>query len=65
MLLSEDGLPPSLLCSRYGFTLADFFRWKAKYQRQMPQRPSDELSALRREVRMLRELVNELMWRDA
>ena len=59
--LEQSGIDVSALCARYGFTLAEFFRWKARYTTGAPSVIADELKALRTENQLLRDLVASLL----
>lgn len=59
--LEQSGIAVSALCTRYGFTLAEFFRWKARYAMNPPSVTADEITALRAENQLLRDLVASLL----
>jgi len=59
--LERSGIGVSTLCARYGFTLAEFFRWKARFTTDTSAAVADELAALRTENQLLRELVASLI----
>lgn len=61
LALASAGTPTSHLCARYGFSLAEFFRWKARFGEPGPHEEADELAALRRENALLRSLVKNLL----
>lgn len=61
LALASAGTPTSHLCARYGFSLAEFFRWKARFGEPGHNETVDELATLRRENALLRTLVENLL----
>ena len=61
LALASAGTPTSHLCARYGFSLAEFFRWKARFGEPGHNEGGDELATLRRENALLRSLVEKLL----
>lgn len=60
-MMARNGTPTGELCANYGFSLAEFFRWKARFSEPERNEETDEISTLRRENTLLRDLVANLL----